>query len=308
MMFGFIYIYRCAILVVVLFQFIYTYKPVVLVHGLFSDGDKLNDLKKLIIQSHPNTNVTVLKYLSYLETLDNLSFQLRIFNNKMKRFMKKYKDGFHIICHSQGGLLCLGLLESVTNHNIETFIALSTPIFGQYGLPKVILRRIPVLRPIANLTRELLSPFIYRPFLQKMVSIANYWKDPRLDFKEDFETRVRYLTEVTNDPNSKWFDKTEAALRKQNFLKLKKLVLIGGPDDGVIMPWQSSLFGYYGPDSQSETIVEMTQQKMFLEDWFGLKTLHNRGGVSSYVFANVKHNDWHGNKTVFHKAIEPWLT
>lgn len=26
---------------------------------------------------------------------------------------------------------------------------------------------------------------------------------------------------------------------KKNFLKIKKLVLIGGPDDGVITPWQS---------------------------------------------------------------------
>ena len=26
---------------------------------------------------------------------------------------------------------------------------------------------------------------------------------------------------------------------KTNFLKLQKLVLIGGPDDGVITPWQS---------------------------------------------------------------------
>lgn len=26
---------------------------------------------------------------------------------------------------------------------------------------------------------------------------------------------------------------------KTNFLRIKKLVLIGGPDDGVITPWQS---------------------------------------------------------------------
>ena len=26
---------------------------------------------------------------------------------------------------------------------------------------------------------------------------------------------------------------------KENFLRIKNLVLIGGPDDGVITPWQS---------------------------------------------------------------------
>ena len=29
---------------------------------------------------------------------------------------------------------------------------------------------------------------------------------------------------------------------KNNFLRLKKLVLVGGPDDGVITPWQSRYF------------------------------------------------------------------
>lgn len=28
-------------------------------------------------------------------------------------------------------------------------------------------------------------------------------------------------------------------VQKKNFLKLKNLILIGGPDDGVITPWQS---------------------------------------------------------------------
>ena len=31
----------------------------------------------------------------------------------------------------------------------------------------------------------------------------------------------------------------DAAMQKKNFLKLKRLVLLGGPDDGVINPWQS---------------------------------------------------------------------
>ena len=72
---------------------------------------------------------------------------------------------------------------------------------------------------------------------------------------------------------------------KQNFLRIKKLVLIGGPDDGVITPWQSRLissvshvllncgesvavtcllcllsysqFGFY---DDNETVVEMKNQ------------------------------------------------
>ncbi|KAF3839507.1 hypothetical protein F7725_018224, partial [Dissostichus mawsoni] len=45
---------------------------------------------------------------------------------------------------------------------------------------------------------------------------------------------------------------------RENFLRIKKLVLIGGPDDGVITPWQSSHFGFY---DSNETIVEMRNQE-----------------------------------------------
>lgn len=37
----------------------------------------------------------------------------------------------------------------------------------------------------------------------------------------------------------------DAVVRKKNFLRIKQLVLVGGPDDGVIIPWESSMFGYY---------------------------------------------------------------
>ena len=36
-----------------------------------------------------------------------------------------------------------------------------------------------------------------------------------------------------------FFD-TDAMERKKNFQRLKQLVLIGGPDDNIITPWQSA--------------------------------------------------------------------
>ena len=46
---------------------------------------------------------------------------------------------------------------------------------------------------------------------------------------------------------------------------------------------------------------------MFMEDWFGLQTLYNRGDVHAYIFPGVKHTKWHGNENVFRKAMLPWL-
>ncbi|ROL47951.1 Lysosomal thioesterase PPT2 [Anabarilius grahami] len=92
---------------------------------------------------------------------------------------------------------------------------------------------------------------------------------------------------------------------KQNFLRIKKLVLIGGPDDGVITPWQSSQFGFY---DDNETVIEMKNQKVFLMDLFGLKTLYARGDLALCSMAGVAHVFWHSNETVYKTCIEKWLT
>ncbi|PWA15083.1 hypothetical protein CCH79_00008640, partial [Gambusia affinis] len=91
---------------------------------------------------------------------------------------------------------------------------------------------------------------------------------------------------------------------KENFLKIQKLVLIGGPDDGVITPWQSSQFGFY---DDNETVIEIQHQDLYLRDVFGLKTLAARGDLFFCTFPGVEHVWWHSNETVFHSCIEKWL-
>lgn len=66
------------------------------------------------------------------------------------------------------------------------------------------------------------------------VSIGNYWRDPH--HIEQFLNTSRFLAPISNCVPS-----TNSSEFKNNFTKLKKLILIGGPDDGVIEPWQSRL-------------------------------------------------------------------
>lgn len=46
---------------------------------------------------------------------------------------------------------------------------------------------------------------------------------------------------------------------KSNFARLNKVVLIGGPDDGVIAPWQSAQFGCF---NRKETPVPMRKLRV----------------------------------------------
>ncbi|KAM4641992.1 lysosomal thioesterase PPT2 [Discoglossus pictus] len=129
-------------------------------------------------------------------------------------------------------------------------------------------------------------------------SICNYWNDPH--HHDMYVNSSTYLAPLNSDrpvPNATdW---------KKNFLRLRKMVLIGGPDDGVITPWESSHFGFY---DENETILEMKQQMVYQDDCFGLRSLDYRGGITVYSVPGVTHTLWHSNQTVYKDYIEKWLT
>ncbi|XP_013420257.1 lysosomal thioesterase PPT2-like isoform X2 [Lingula anatina] len=210
----------------------------------------------------------------------------------MKKFMDAHPQGVHMICYSQGGLICRGVLESLSSHNVHNFISLSSPQGGMYGVPNMVKPFVP----------NISSKYIYRVFYTprgQNVSIANYWYDPyHLDLFKQPSLKV-FLAQLNNQaPNP------QGNAFKNNFLKIKNLIMIGGPDDGVITPWQSSHFGSF---DEKGKIKEMEEQEYFVKDSFGLKTLANRGALQKYIIPGVKHTHWPHNQNVFKTYMEKWL-
>ncbi|KGL75236.1 Lysosomal thioesterase PPT2, partial [Tinamus guttatus] len=71
----------------------------------------------------------------------------------------------------------------------------------------------------------------YTPLGQD-VSVCNYWNDPHhRDLYLNSSDFLAVLNDERLNPN--------ASAWKRNLLRIQNLVLIGGPDDGVITPWQS---------------------------------------------------------------------
>ena len=91
---------------------------------------------------------------------------------------------------------------------------------------------------------------------------------------------------------------------KEGLAKLNKMVLIGGPDDGVITPWQSSQFGYF---DTNETVVEMRDRVEYKNDLIGLKTLDKKKKLVLHTVPGVPHFMWHINETIVDKYILPYL-
>ncbi|XP_075995773.1 lysosomal thioesterase PPT2 [Genypterus blacodes] len=265
-------------------------RPVVIVHGLFDSSGDFKNLLRFINESYPGTNVSVIDLFDRSASLEPMWKQVEGFKTAIYPIMQNAADGVHFICYSQGGLICRGILSTLTDHNVQSFISLSSPQAGQYGDTDYLKYLFP------QFVKSNLFHFCYTGLGQR-ISICNYWNDPH--HKDMYVNSSDYLALLNSErpnPNStEW---------KKNFLKIKKLVLIGGPDDGVITPWQSSQFGFY---DDNETVIEMQRQDIFLKDVFGLKTLAARGDLIVCSVPGVEHVWWHSNETVYHACIEKWL-
>uniref|UniRef100_A0ABB5UPP2 palmitoyl-CoA hydrolase n=3 Tax=Sus scrofa TaxID=9823 RepID=A0ABB5UPP2_PIG len=232
-----------------------SYKPVIVVHGLFDSSYSFRHLLEYINETHPGTVVTVLDLFDGRESLRPLWEQVQGFREAVAPIMAKAPQGVHLICYSQGGLVCRALLSVMDEHNVDSFISLSSPQMGQYG-------------------------------------------DPHHD---DLYLNASSFLALINGER----DHPNATAWRKNFLRVGRLVLIGGPDDGVITPWQSSFFGFY---DANETVLEMEEQLVYLRDSFGLKTLLARGAIVRCPMAGISHTAWHSNRTLYETCMEPWLS
>ncbi|XP_044064211.1 lysosomal thioesterase PPT2-A-like [Siniperca chuatsi] len=267
------------------------YKPVIIVHGIFDGPKEFKTLSLYITKVHPGTEVTVIDLYDDLASLKPLWRQVQGFRKSINSIMQKAPDGVHLLCFSQGGLICRALLSTTPDHSVHTFISLSSPQAGQYGDTEYLRWVFP------DCMKKNVFHICYNKMGQK-VSICDYWNDPH--HRSRYLQSNRFLSMLNGDrPHN------DTKAWRENFLRIKKLVLIGGPDDGVITPWQSSHFGFY---DSNENIVEMRNQEFYKNDTFGLKMLDARGDMSVCVHSGVKHIQWHSNFTVFRSCIEKWLT
>lgn len=267
------------------------YRPIIIIHGLFEGPKHFRNLTTFIQMAHPGTEINIIDLYSYKLSLWPLWKQVKDFRAAIEPIMNRSDKGVHLICYSQGGVICRALLSVIPNHNVHTFIALSSPLTGQYGDTKYVNKVFP-----SCLKKDVYMLCYWT--LGQDVSICQYWNDPH--HRDLYVKYSNFLALLNGDKEHK-----DMNAWRDNFLRLEKLVLIGGPDDKVITPWQSSIFGFY---NSNETVVEMRNQEYYVKDLFGLKTLDSRGDISVCVLSGVPHTSWPSNYTVFRSCIQEWLT
>ncbi|XP_061706864.1 lysosomal thioesterase PPT2 homolog isoform X3 [Cydia pomonella] len=201
----------------------------------------------------------------------------------------RHPEGINLIGYSQGGLIARGIVQTFPNVSVSTFISLSSPQAGQYGAGFLHL-------VFPGLVKESAYELFYSRVGQH-TSVGNYWNDPY--HQTLYETYSVYLPYINNHIAS-----TKTNDFKNNLLRLKRFVLIGGPDDNVITPWQSSQFGYY---DANDTIIEMRDQPIYKDDKIGLKELDNNGKLHVVTVPGINHFNWHMNVSIVDDYLLPYL-
>nr|CAD7568058.1 unnamed protein product [Timema californicum] len=242
-----------------------------------------------MLNLHPGTKTYITNRFSGWSSLSPMWHQVNELGNDLMKISAAHPEGINLIGYSQGGLIARSILENFPDHNVKTFISLSAPQAGQYGTQFLHLF-------FPSLVCETAYELFYS-IIGQHTSVGNYWNDPH--HQSLYYNYSKFLPYVNNELLS-----NSSKLFRKGLTKLKTLVLIGGPDDGVITPWQSSHFGYF---NETEQVVDFRQRKAYLDDSFGLQTLDKQGRLKVFEITGVAHLDWHKNVTVIDKYIVPYL-
>jgi len=272
------------------------YKPVFFMHGITGSYHDFDVMVQWLQAVHPGTPTFALNIFNNDDSFGPLYEQIAgVFELINQTLIANGFSSFHLVCHSQGALICRTMLQTF-NHTADTFISMSGPQMGQFALAG---QGDWFMRKFPNITTEIAWIYLYEAKVQARYSPANYWRDPHHEpaFLRDV-IFLPVLNNETTNPRSQEF--------KSNFLKLSTVCLYGSPDDGVIVPWQSALFGFWGPDGE-KTMVPMANQTLYTEDWIGLRKLNETGRLLSVVVPGAQHSDWLTRTDLFEKYIGPFL-
>ncbi|CAD6996959.1 lysosomal thioesterase PPT2 homolog [Ceratitis capitata] len=266
-----------------------SFKPVILMHGILSGSEKMNIMVQEIEKAHPGTKIYNFDKFDGWYSLENIWRQVVEFRNFLDEIGSKHPEGINVVGYSQGGLIARAAIQTLPLHKVSTFVSLSSPQAGQFGANFLHL-----------IFPDLAANTAYELFYSNVgqhISIANYWNDPVQ--QEYYYKYSKFLPFINNEIQT--FNSSQY---KNSILRLNRMILIGGPNDGVITPWESSHFGFF---NKTLNVIPLHKRKIYTSDTIGLKSLLQNGKLVIIIKPFVHHLTWHTNRRVIQDVILPYL-
>ncbi|KAK3433966.1 hypothetical protein EUGRSUZ_D01239 [Eucalyptus grandis] len=206
--------------------------------------------------------------------------------------MSELSDGFNLVGLSQGTMIGRGVVEFCDGApSVKNFISLAGIHAGISSIPFC---GSGVFCVLVDYLIELLG--VYSAYVQEHLAPSNYVKIPTdlANYLKGCKFLPKLNNELVHHRNSTY---------KERFASLQNLVLIMFEQDTVLIPKETSWFGYY-PDGTFDTLLPAQETELYIEDWIGLKTLDEAGKVK---FINVSGNHLQISLADMQKYIVPYL-
>lgn len=267
--------------------------PIVLVHGLTQNGASMADTKALLQKLAPGTDV----YTPDLpgNAFDNCPYQIQFLADYINQ-IPALKNGFNLVCHSMGGIIGRGVIESgLLNYRAYSLITLATPHQGICGIPYT-------LSEIQRLTKQTpslddpLYEIMYTDYMQHHSSIANIWNEPSQ--QEMYKKYNLYLPVYNND-----IPHNNSAKHKQNLTALLAFTALAAEKDTVLKPLESARLDYY--DSTGTKIVPLEESADYNNLGYALLVAKNR--LKRCTVPGVDHSTIRTDETTLRTYVVPSL-
>ncbi|XP_064939573.1 uncharacterized protein LOC135649886 [Musa acuminata AAA Group] len=205
--------------------------------------------------------------------------------------MKEFSMGYNIVGLSQGNLIGRAVIEFCDNGPpVKNFISLGGPHAGTASVPLC------GSGIICMLVDDLIKSKVYSDYVQAHLAPSGYLKIPT-DIQEYLEG-CKFLPKLNNELPTE-----RNSTYKERFSSLQNLVLIMFEHDTILIPPETSWFGYY-PDGAFSAVLPPQQTTLYTEDWIGLKALDDAGRVK---FISVQGNHLRISEDDIKKYIVPFL-